>query len=465
MKSPEIRQAVQTLHQQGLALREISRLLKLSRNTLRRILRSPAATPAAGGAPSCPAPVLLWLPSAFERARGNAVRIQEMLAAEMDLRPGYSTLTRWIREADLRTAPKRAGAYHFAPGQEMQHDTSPHRVILAGKPLTAQCASLILAYSRRLFVQYFARFTRFEAKQFLLDAVRFMAGSCATCIIDNTSVIVVAGAGDDAVFAPEVVALARTLGFAFRAHPVNMPDRKGRIERPFSWIEGNFLAGRTFRDFADLNQQVLAWCENVANAKPKRALGVAPSAAYVVEKPCLQPLPAVLPPVYQVVERVVDLQGFVSIETNRYSVPERWVGKALSVYLYATEVRVCRGEQLLAVHARLLGVRDAKQKLPGHHPTPQPRPRTPPREAILLQGHDPLLDAYVAALVRQAHGRGVRPLRRLLAFKRTYPQGPLLAAVAQALPFGMFDLGRLERMILQRVAGDFFNLDRGDDDA
>ena len=145
MKSPEIRQAVQTLHQQGLALREISRLLKLSRNTLRRILRSPAAspagTPAAGGAPNCPAPVLLWLPSAFERARGNGVRIQEMLAAELDLRPGYSTLTRWIREADLRTPPKRAGVYYFAPGQEMQHDTSPHRVILAGKPLTAQCAS------------------------------------------------------------------------------------------------------------------------------------------------------------------------------------------------------------------------------------------------------------------------------------------------------------------------------------
>ena len=202
MKSPEIRQAVQTLHQQGLALREISRLLKLSRNTLRRILRSPAASPAAGGAPSCPAPVRLWLPSAFERARGNGVRIQEMLAAEMDLRPGYSTLTRWIRDADLRTPPKRAGEYYFAPGQEMQHDTSPHRVILAGKPVTAQCASLILAYSRRLFVQYFARFTRFEAKQFLLDAVRFMAGSSATCVIDNTSVIVVAGAGDDAVFAP-----------------------------------------------------------------------------------------------------------------------------------------------------------------------------------------------------------------------------------------------------------------------
>ncbi|MBP8898425.1 MAG: hypothetical protein KBG32_08050, partial [Sulfuritalea sp.] len=349
-----------------------------------------------------------------------------MLQAELGLNPGYSTLTRWIREAGLRSPPRRSGEYVFAPGQEMQHDTSPHRVILAGKPVMTQCASLILAYSRYLFIQYYPRFTRFEAKQFLLEAVRFLAGCCPTCIIDNTSVMVVAGAGDEAVFAPEMVAFARTLGFAFRAHPVNQPDRKGRVERPFAWVEGNFLAGRTFADFADLNQQALAWCEKVANAKPKRVLGMAPSAAYAVERPCLQPLPAVLPPVYQVAERVVDLYGFVSVETNRYSVPERWVGKTLTVYLYASELRICAREQLVAIHPRLIGVRDTKQKLPGHHPTPQRRDRTPPPEATLLQGHHPVLDAYVAALVKQAHGRGVRPLRRLLGFRRSYPESPFL---------------------------------------
>jgi len=154
-----------------------------------------------------------------------------------------------------------------------------------------------------------------------------------------------------------------------------------------------------------------------------------------------------------------------AIETNRYSVPERWVGRTLTVYLYASELRICAREQLVAIHPRLIGVRDAKQKLPGHHPTPQRRDRTPPPEATWLQGHHAVLDAYVAALVKQAHGRGVRPLRRLLGFRRTYPESPFLAAVAQALKFGLFDLGRLEAMILQQVAGDFFRLDRGDDDA
>ncbi|WP_353739419.1 helix-turn-helix domain-containing protein [Accumulibacter sp.] len=68
MISPEIRQSVQTLHQQGLAVREISRLLKLSRNTIRRILRMPVLADARE--PACPAPVRLWLPAAFARVRG-----------------------------------------------------------------------------------------------------------------------------------------------------------------------------------------------------------------------------------------------------------------------------------------------------------------------------------------------------------------------------------------------------------
>src|SRR5262247_3456130 len=80
----------------------------------------------------------------------------------------------------------------------MQHDTSPHRVVLSERAVTAQCAALTLAYSRRLFFQYSPRFTRFEAKYFLLEAVRFNDGSCPRCIIDNTSVVVVAGSGPEA---------------------------------------------------------------------------------------------------------------------------------------------------------------------------------------------------------------------------------------------------------------------------
>jgi hypothetical protein len=181
MISTEICNSVRLLKEQGRSLREISGLLKLSRNTVRRILRDRAVA----ASPPCAPQTLARLEDAFARAGGNVVRIQQLLAEE-NLEVAYSTLTRWIREAGLRRPPRRAGEYHFAPGQEMQHDTSPHRLVMAGKPITAQCAGLVLAYSRRLFVQYYPRFTRFEAKHFLLEAARFMDATCPVCVIDNT---------------------------------------------------------------------------------------------------------------------------------------------------------------------------------------------------------------------------------------------------------------------------------------
>jgi len=469
MTPTETRTAVRSLQARGHSLREISRLPALSRNTVRRILRAPTGDGAA--ASPCDEATLGRLKAAFARARGNVVRVRELLADD-GLEVSYSTLTRWVREADLRGPPRRAGEYSFAPGQEMQHDTSPHRVTFApsgapaAKPVTAQCAGLVLAYSRRLFIQYYPRFTRFEAKTFLLDAVRFMAGVCPVCVIDNTSVLLADGAGADAVVAPEMAAFARTLGFRFRAHRVGNPERKGRIERPFAYVENNFLAGRSFADFDDLNRQAVDWCRNVANHKPKQALGMSPEAAYLIERPHLVPPPDALPPVYELLERVVDLYGYVSVDTNRYSVPERYVSKSVSVYKLPAEIQVRRKDSTIAVHRRLIGERDGRSTLPGHHTIPVRQGRGTAAEDALLAGHHPSLDRYATALKLRGHAGNRRALRRLIEMKRTYPADPFIAAIEQALQYGLFDLGRLEDLILKQVAGDFFALaTREDEDA
>lgn len=463
MTPTEIRNAVCTLQAQGHSLREISRLLALSRNTVRHILRQPGGNVAE--TPPCDEATLGRLKAAFTRARGNVVRVRELLADD-GLEVSYSTLTRWVREADLREPPRRAGEYTFLPGQEMQHDTSPHRVTFASadKPVSVQCAGLVLAYSRRLFIQYYPRFTRFEAKAFLLDAARFMTGVCPVCIIDNTSVLLAAGAGADAVVAPEMAAFARTLGFRFRAHRVGNPDRKGRIERPFAYVETNFLAGRGFEDFDDLNRQAVDWCRNVANRKPKQALAMSPDAAYLIEQPHLVSLPDALPPVYELLERIVDLYGYVSVDTNRYSVPERYVGKSVAVYKLPAEIHVCRKDQAIAVHRRLIIERDTRSTLPGHHTIPARQGRGTAAEVALLAGHHPSLDRYAAALRQRGHAGNRRALRRLIEMKRTYPDGPFIAAIEQALRYGLFDLGRLEDLVLKQVAGDFFALGVGEDE-
>jgi hypothetical protein len=62
----------------------------------------------------------------------------------------------------------------------------------------------------------------------------------------------------------------------------------------------------------------------------------------------------------------------------------------------------------------------------------------------------------VSEIKKRSTGRGVARLRRLLNLKRTYPAEPFLAALAKALAYGLYDLSRLEKMIIEQVAGDFF---------
>jgi transposase len=460
MIAEELRQAILVLKEQGRALRDIARALKVSRNTVRRVLRATQRPEAAAADPRIEA-IAALLPDLYRDCKGTAVRIAEILQDTHGITVAYSTLRRLIREhTELRMPKKRSGTYRFGPGEEMQHDTSPHHIILGGKKVKAQCASLILAYSRLLFIAYYPRFTRFEAKAFLSEALQFFDGACPRCVIDNTSVILAGGSGAHALIAPEMEAFGEIFALAFMAHAIGHSDRKGRVERPFSYVENNFLAGRTFADWADLNTQARTWCQEVANAKVKRILGVSPQAAYATEKAHLIALPASIPPVTEIHYRVVDCYGFVHLDTNRYSLPERWVGKKVAVHKRPAQVLIYADRELAAAHPRLIAQRQGEQRAAGHHPQLERRRATGPSpQEQALAGQDPQLDAYVAALKKRAPGRGLGKLRRLLELKRTYPAEPFLAAIAQALHYGLFDLARLERLILERVAGDFFDLE------
>ena len=398
------------------------------------------------------------------RCEGNVVRVQEVLETEHEIRIPYSTLTRWVREADLRAPKPRSGSYHFGMGEEMQFDTSPHHLKLNDHPIKAQCASLVLAYSRRIFIRYFPGFTRFEAKAFLREALCFMDGSTARCLVDNSNVVVASGSGAEAVMAPEMAAFGQIFGFEFIAHAVGDANRSARVERPFYYVEKNFLPGRQFSDWDDLNAQARSWCEHTANQKPKRALGMSPEAAYVLEKPQLLPLPAYLPPVYQAFSRIVDVEGYIFLDTNRYSVPERLIGKTVEVYKYPQAVKVLFRHRTVAEHPRLVGKRFGQHTLKAHRrPKRRQAYQGPSTEERQLCGASEALNCYIAGLKKRSPGRGVSRLRRLLVMRRTYPRQAFLAAVETALQYGLYDLHRLEHLILERVAGDFFQIDPDDE--
>ncbi len=459
MLSTETKNTIRELRARRMSIRKISRVLKHSRKAIRRVLND---TPTNKNKGSTYDDLVPAIDEQLKKCDGNAVRAREELIALYDTDIPYSSLTRVIREMTLRDKErvKRSGEYEFGPAEEMQHDTSPHKVKKDGKLVNAQCAGLILAYSRKIYVQYYPKFTRFEAKVFLDEGFRYFDGICPRCVIDNTSVILAGGAGKNAVISPEMEGFGDYHGVTFDAHEINHADRKARIERTFRYVEGNFLAGREFADWADLNKEALWWCDNIANEKPKRSLnGKTPELVYLQEKRYLQKLPVYMPPVYETRYCVVDMSGYVTVDTNRYSVPERLVGKTVEVHKGWEFIRVYYHRDEVALHSRLLDKRNARIKLPGHHSPPVARKSTPLKEVTALTGHSMVLDHYINALKKHVRGRGARKFRQLLELKRTYPGDAFIKAIQTALHYGLFDLNRLERMILSNVAGDFFDLE------
>jgi hypothetical protein len=454
-----------SLFRQGIKLREISRLLKLSRNTIRGVIRGHARQGHKRGSRYLElTPVVEGL---FQKCKGNVIRVQEIIYEEYNQMIPYSSLTRMVRELQLRAGKKKArsGQYHFNPGEEMQHDTSPHNLTIGVKKVTAQCASLFLAFSRMIFIQYYPNFTRFEAKLFLSEAFKFMDGLCPRCVIDNTSVIVAQGSGANAVISPEMERFGQIFGFEFFCHEIGDADRKAGVERNFFYIQINFLPGRTFSDWHDLNSQARGWCIEVANRKVKRSLGMSPQSAYVTEKPHFLALPPYIPQIYQTFYRVVDIFGYVHVETNRYSVPERFVGKKVEIHKLWDRIEVFFKDQKIADHPRAIDKRDTRVTAKGHHP-PINRHKArqePCMEEKTLRGQSPFLEQYVEALKTHCRGRGVQKMRQLLNLKRTYPEDAFTKAIQDALHYGLYDLGRVEQMILSYVAGDFFNIEDDDE--
>jgi len=243
------------------------------------------------------------------RCKGNLVRVHEELAAT-GATFSYQALTAFCRREGIGQAPiVPAGRYEFSPGEETQHDTSPHEVIGGGRRFKAQTAAVTLCYSRLLFFQILPTFQRFDCKVFLTDAARYMNGVTERVMIDNTHVVVLRGSGREMEPVPEMAAFAERLGFHFVAHEIGDANRSARVERPFHFIENNFLAGRTFADWQDLNQQARQWCDRV-NATYKKHIRAVPRELYAVEYPLLKPLPAWLPEVYRLHYRIVDVEGY-----------------------------------------------------------------------------------------------------------------------------------------------------------
>jgi hypothetical protein len=390
------------------------------------------------------------------------VRVHEELAAE-GAKFSYAALTAFCRRHGIGYQPPvPAGHLAFPPGKELQHDTSPHEVELGGKKRKMQTASAVLCYSRMLFFQCYPTFRRFDCKLFLTEALRYMGGAPERVMIDNTHVVVLRGSGRDMVPVPEMASFGERFGFEFVAHAIGHANRSAYVERNFDFIESNFLAGRTFVSWEDLNQRAREWCDKV-NATYKKHIRAVPRELYVMERLHLKPLPAWIPEVYRLEQRLVDVEGYVALHSNRYSVPVEWIGRRVEVRETKDKVEIHLDSRRMVTHRRMVDADQQRITLAEHRPARGQRVSRPdphPEEKAILTAAPELIE-YVAGLKQRSRKLITLALRQLLRFVREYPRESLLGAVEEASRYGLYDLDRLERMILRRVAHEYFLLNEG----
>lgn len=399
--------------------------------------------------------------------KGNLVRVCEKLndTFEQENKPHrihYSTLTGYCRRNNIGESKKlkSSGEYHFAPGEEMQHDTSPHKVLVGGRQRKLQCASVVLCFSRMTYMQVFETFNRFIAKVFLTDAIKYFDGAAKSCMIDNTHVIVSSGSGPNAKMAPEMVAFGKHFGMTFNAHIIGDSNRSARVERPFSYFENNFYPGREFKDLKDLNTQAIAWCDR-NNRNFRKHLNASPLDLFQTENVYLQPLPSFIPEVDAIEHRSVGLNGYIALHTNRYSAPDDYIGRDVRIRETKEKVQIFHGHKLIAEHERREHGAREKTRLPAHRRIKAKSDKTNTqlkKEEGALSSVGPVLGEYIQALKKKYGARSSRHIKRLYNLFIEYPTDAFRTGVERACKYGQVDIAILETIILKNIGGDFFNL-------
>lgn len=467
MLNEATRSAILKLTEEGHGARAIARTLSLSRNSVRRVVASGNARPPESGRVELADAYRDAILELYSACEGNLVRVHEELAKK-GAKFSYPALTGFCRRHGLVKSPALpVGHYDFAPGEEMQHDTSPHNVRLGGTSRLVQTASLVLAYSRMIFMQMYPRFTRFHCKLFLTEAFRYFDGVCGRCMIDNTHVVVLSGTGRGMLVVPEMAAFAERFGFVFAAHEKGDADRKGRVERPFHYIEHNFLAGREFGDFEDMNHRAVAWCDE-KNAMFRRHLHAVPRELFVAEKPQMKRLPIWIPDPYVLHHRMVSVEGYVKVHAHLYSAPFGLIGRRVEVRETKDNIEIYDGPRLVGTHAVVQDSQPVRITNPSHRPSRCERTSLPKRpEEEKLRAALPQMQEYITQLTNRSAGRGTLALRTLLRMVEEYPTEALTKALEEAARYGLYDLDRVERMVLKNVRSDFFRLtdDTGVDEA
>jgi len=302
----------------------------------------------------------------------NLVVLRKELVAQ-----GYTggmTILR-VRAKQVRDEVVKRAVIRFEtmPAQQAQVDWKEAGVWeIDGVPRKVYAFVMLLGYSRRAYVRFTVDMKSPTLLACHVEAFKHFAGVVREILYDNMKTAWLNRGGIWEV-QPALLAFAAQCGFEPKRCKVRRPQTKGKVERFIGYLGNHFLPmARTMNltSIEDLNLAVNEWLEEV-NEEPIRAFCETRNERFERERTLFTPfVPAAAPDVRASEEVLVSLEGTVRFETNRYSVPARYLGKVLSLRfhpltrdatLYEKETAI-RSFTLLPKGSRAADIRDVDRK-------------------------------------------------------------------------------------------------------
>ena len=348
-----------TLRRLGWGIKRIARELGLSRNTVRDWLRKganrtyagPAKRPLLGGH-------LGWIRERFRAGvrNGDVIR-QELLSRGVvaSLRTVNRALGPLRRELIL--ADRATIRFETPPGRQMQVDFGEKWLEVGGIQQKRYVFVATLGFSRRTFAMVFGSMRQRDWIAGMEGAFQHFGGVPQEILSDNAKPLVLKQQGGRAVFHPEFAAFCNHWGVQPRACQPYRARTKGKVESGVGYVKGNALGNPAFRDDAHLDQHLVAWMSEIADQRVHGTTHERPIDRFLrSEQAALTPVGA--HPSYLRQRRClrkVAVDARVEVDSNRYSIPGRFIGETVEVVIEADRLQIHWRDRVVAEHGVAAG--------------------------------------------------------------------------------------------------------------
>jgi len=375
-----IRKIRLSVKRDGKSIRQTARDLNLSRNTIRKVIRSDQTLfeykrhvphrPKLGGFIETLNKRLVEDIKLPKRRRRTAQRLYQELQQE-GYDGGYDSVRRYIQRWRKEHSEATGHVFiplSFEPGEAFQFDWSHEWVLMAGMPVKAKVAHLRLCHSRMFLSVAYPRETQEMVFDAHLRAFAFFDGICRRGIYDNLKTVVnKILSGKERNFNNRFSQLSSHYLFEPLACTPGAGWEKGQIESQVKTVRRNFFTPQVrVRDFDELNARLETFC--IGWAKTHRHPEIASQTVFEVfeaEKSYLLRLPPLFDGYAEKPSRVSP-SSLISFDRNRYSVDCRYVGQTVQLRVYADRIVIVKDGQVVGDHKREFG-RDKTVFNPWHY--------------------------------------------------------------------------------------------------